>query len=299
MAESLVAEKYADWDRALRPPVPLPPAGSCDCQVHIYGDPARYPRQWQISHELPVGGIEDLKRLHAALGIARAVLVHPGPYETDYRLLIDSLEALADKSRYRGVVVVKDSVPDATLARLSELGVCAARFHVAKRYPAYDRAELLRSIARVREIGWHVRLHMDPADLVEHAEILRDIRDVPIAVDHFGSLDFRDGLDQPAFRFLLERLRHENWWMMVANGNRYSKQQDGWDDAIPFARAYIAAAPDRIIWASDWPHPRWPKGKRMVNDAESLELLYRYVENDAGYLKKILVDNPARLHGFA
>jgi len=299
MAESLVTEKYADWDRALRPHVPLPPRGSCDCQVHIYGDAARYPRQWQISHELPVAGIADLKRLHAALGIARAVLVHPGPYETDYRLLIDSLEGLADRSRYRGVVVVKDSVPDAMLARLSALGVCAARFHVAKRYPAYDRAELVRTIARVREIGWHVRLHFDPADLVEHAEILRDIRDVPVAIDHFGSLDFRDGLDQPAFRFLLDRMRHENWWMMIANGNRYSRQQDGWDDAIPFARAYIAAAPDRIIWASDWPHPRWPRAKRMVNDAESLELLYRYVENDSGLLKKILVDNPARLHGFA
>lgn len=300
MAEALAPEKYADWDRALRAPVPPPPKGSCDCQVHIYGDPARYPRQWQISHELPVGGVADLQALHAALGIERAVLVHPGPYDTDYRLLVDSLTTLGDKDRYRGVVQVKDAVPDSTLAELSSLGVCAARFHVAKRYPHYDPAELLRSVARVREIGWHVRLHFDPPDLVEHAELLRGIANIPIAVDHFGSLDYRLGLDQPAFRFLLDRMRHDgNWWMMVANGNRYSKMQDCWDDAIPFARAYIEAAPDRVIWASDWPHPRWPRGKRMVNDAESLELLYRYVDNDEALLRKILVENPARLHGFA
>jgi 2-pyrone-4,6-dicarboxylate lactonase len=183
MAESLVIERYADWDRALRAPVPRPPSGATDCQLHIYGDPERYPRQWQISHALPVADIADLRRLQATLGVDRAVLVHPGPYETDYALLIDSLKSLGDRSRYRGVVVVKDSVSDATLADLAALGVCAARFHVAKRYPAYDRAELVRTIGRVREIGWHVRLHFDPADLVEHAGLLRDIRDIPVAVD--------------------------------------------------------------------------------------------------------------------
>jgi 2-pyrone-4,6-dicarboxylate lactonase len=72
----------------------------------------------------------------------------------------------------------------------------------------------------------------------------------------------------------------------------------GWDDAVPFGRAYIEAAPDRIIWATDWPHVRWRKA-RMMNDAEEVELLYRYVDHDRALIQKILVDNPARLHGFA
>jgi len=71
----------------------------------------------------------------------------------------------------------------------------------------------------------------------------------------------------------------------------------GWDDAIPLAQQFIAAAPDRIIWGTDWPHVQWRK-QRMMNDAEEVELLYRYVDNDCGLLQKILVDNPARLHGF-
>jgi predicted TIM-barrel fold metal-dependent hydrolase len=52
-----------------------------------------------------------------------------------------------------------------------------------------------------------------------------------------------------------------------------------------------------MIWATDWPHVNWRK-RRMMNDAETLELLYRYVDDDKTLLQKILVDNPARLHGF-
>jgi predicted TIM-barrel fold metal-dependent hydrolase len=85
--------------------------------------------------------------------------------------------------------------------------------------------------------------------------------------------------------------------MMVSNGNRTSALESGWDDAVPFGRAYIEAAPDRIIWATDWPHVRWRK-RRMMNDAEEVELLYRYVDYDAAMIRRILVDNPARLHGF-
>jgi predicted TIM-barrel fold metal-dependent hydrolase len=72
---------------------------------------------------------------------------------------------------------------------------------------------------------------------------------------------------------------------------------DDWDDAVPFGQAYVEAAPDRLIWGSDWPHVRWRKS-RMPNDAELVELLYRYVDHDACLIDKILVQNPARLHGF-
>ena len=120
---------------------------------------------------------------------------------------------------------------------------------------------------------------------------------IPISIDHMGRVDFSLGLDQPAVRWILRMLERDNWWMMVSNGNRTSAFDSGWDDAVPFGRAYLGAAPDRTIWATDWPHVRWRK-KRMMNDAEEVELLYRYADYDAALLRKVLVDNPARLHGF-
>lgn len=86
--------------------------------------------------------------------------------------------------------------------------------------------------------------------------------------------------------------------MMLSNGARLSRMTDDWNDAVPFGRAFVEAAPDSMIWGSDWPHVRWRKS-RMPNDAELVELMYRYVDHDAGLIQKILVDNPARLHGFS
>jgi predicted TIM-barrel fold metal-dependent hydrolase len=84
---------------------------------------------------------------------------------------------------------------------------------------------------------------------------------------------------------------------MLSNGSRLSSMNDGWDDAVPFGEAFVEAAPDRLIWGSDWPHVRWRK-PRMPNDGELVELLYRYVRNDQSLIQKVLVENPARLHGF-
>jgi predicted TIM-barrel fold metal-dependent hydrolase len=157
-------------------------------------------------------------------------------------------------------------------------------------------AEVRRSMARLRELGWHARLHVNGEDLLANSTLLRSIKDVPMMIDHFGHVGFEGGMDRPVIRWVLDTLKQENWWMMISNGNRDSKMDTGWDDAVPYGKALIEAAPDRIVWGSDWPHPQWTK--RMMNDAEEVELLYRYVDNDAELLQKILVDNPARLHGF-
>ena len=118
-----------------------------------------------------------------------------------------------------------------------------------------------------------------------------------MVIDHLGHVDLERGLDDPVTRWIIDMLRCDNWWVMVSNGNRDSRMDSGWDDAVPVGRAYIEAAPERIIWATDWPHPQWKK--RMMNDAETVELLYRYVDGDVGLLRRVLVDNPVRLHGFA
>jgi 2-pyrone-4,6-dicarboxylate lactonase len=293
----MAKERFPDWDRNPRAPVPPPPPHSCDCQVHVYGDPAKYPPHLSIGHELPEATFADAQRVLRVLGFDRAVLVHPGPYHTDYRLLVDTLTGLTDRSNYRGVVVVDETVPDRTLERLAELGVCGGRFHISARYGFYPKEKFLRVVARLRALNWHVRLHMDGPDFLEYADVLASIKDVPMVIDHMGRVDFSLGLGQPAVRWILKMLSTDNWWMMVSNGNRVSAMDSGWDDAVPFGKAFIAAAPDRTIWATDWPHVRWRK-KRMMNDAEEVELLYRYVDNDPALLKKILVQNPSRLHGF-
>jgi 2-pyrone-4,6-dicarboxylate lactonase len=280
-------------------PVPPPPQGSCDCQFHIYGDPAKYPPGAAATYPPIDASFEDAVAMHRGLGFERGVIVHSSVYGSDHRLLLDTLENLdlATRKRYRATSIIDDSVSDKELERLNAAGVCAARLNIAKMFgvtPTKSAAQ--RTIDRIREFGWHVRLHVRGNDLLEFSDVLKSVEGINMVIDHMGHVDLSKGVDQPVCRWILDMLRRDNWWMMVSNGNRDSSMEAGWDDAVPVGRAYVAAAPERIIWATDWPHPMW--SKRMMNDAEEVELLYRYVDNDRALLQKILVDNPVRLHGF-
>jgi predicted TIM-barrel fold metal-dependent hydrolase len=292
--------EFPSWVRDTRAPVPLPPEKSCDCQFHIYGDPAKYPPKKDAFYQPPQATFDDMRDVLKALGIERGVIVHAMPYGTDHRLLIDTLSALtpSERANFRATCIIKDDVADATLDELDRLGVCAARFNVGRRYEGVQsRAAILRAIDRARALGWHARLHVAGDDIEADSQFLDSITNITCVVDHMGHLHFERGLDQLPCRWLVNKLKHGGWWMMLSNGNRDSRMESGYDDAIPFAQRFIAAAPDRMIWGTDWPHVNWRK-QRMMNDAETVELLYRYVDNDRALLQKILVDNPARLHGF-
>ena len=233
------------------------------------------------------------------MAFTRGVIVHSSIYGSDHRLLLDTLEQASPdvRRRYRATSIIDDSVSDRELERLNAAGVCAARLNIAKMFGVTpSKSATQRTIDRIRELGWHVRVHVRGDDLLEFSDVLKGVRDIPMVIDHMGHVDLSKGLDNPVCQWILEILKRDNWWMMVSNGNRDSKMESGWDDAVPVGRAYVEVAPDRIIWSTDWPHPMW--SKRMMNDAEEVELLYRYVDNDPSLLQRILVDNPVRLHRF-
>ncbi len=290
--------EFPSWVRETRAPVPLPPPGSCDCQVHLFADPELYPTVANPPFAPPDATFADLKQVERVLGFQRVVFVHSTVYGTDHSLVLDMLEGMADRSNYRAIARIDDTVSDAMLERLDAAGFRGIRFSFQPHLPKPASWNVvMRAADRVRGLGWHLRLHVGRDVVVDYADELRSLRNIPVVLDHLGYVDMARGADQPAVRWMVEQLREPNWWVMVSNGNRLSAMESGWDDAVPVARAFIAAAPERIIWGSDWPHVQWRKA-RMMNDAEAVELLYRYVDNDPALLRKILVDNPARLHGF-
>ena len=68
-----------------------------------------------------------------------------------------------------------------------------------------------------------------------------------------------------------------------------------WPEVVPLARALIGASPDRMLWATDWPHPN--KFVEQPNDADLLEQLESWAP-DEEMRRRILVDNPTALYGF-
>jgi 2-pyrone-4,6-dicarboxylate lactonase len=277
------------------PPAETLPAGSTDCQIHIFGDPQRYPvRHANPLYPTPPETIVEAQALHARLGFDRCVIVGATIYATDNALIRDVLETLP-KDRYRGIAVIDDSVTDAELERLDAAGVCAARFNFAKRLglaPSLD--EFRRSVARITELGWFAKVFTVEDQILELAAEF-DALKIPLVLDHMGRLDFTRGTDQPACRLIVDRLKHSNWWIMLSNGDRSSGADAPWDNAPPFGRLFYDAAPERCVWGSDWPHVHYPRA--IPPDAELVGLLRRYVPDDAAF-KGVLVDNPARLFGF-
>jgi predicted TIM-barrel fold metal-dependent hydrolase len=285
-------ENFNPYERNTREPRERAPAGACDCHFHVFGDPARYPPTATGSYKPPAATIDDLERMHGKLGVERGVICQPTIYGTDHSLLIDLLNS---HKTYRGTAVIDDSVSDSELERMNAAGVRGARFNFSAFLNMVPDTEgFKRAIARVAPLGWHIKIHGDYGEIIEHVPYLRRL-EMPIVIDHLGRIDVAKGADQPGFKLALELLREPNWWMLLCNNDRFSQQPYPWQDTIVYARAFVEAAPDRVIWATDWPHVRYVK--KMPNDADLFDLLFSYVP-DAVTRKKILVDNPARLYGF-
>lgn len=281
--------------RYSRAPLPFPPPGSCDCQVHAFSaDLAGYPPRPDRKYDPPAATLEALRCMHAALGIERCVIVQPTVYATDHRLLLDTL---ARHDNCRGVAIVDDTVPDAQLAVLHEAGVRGARFNLGgPLHSVKGRDEFDRTIERIRQLGWHAKISASGESLCEYEPWLRDLT-IPAVLDHFAGCNPAAGPGNAGHQLALALLRQPNWWLMLSNGDRRSAAGAPWGDLIPYARAFIDAAPSRVIWGTDWPHLLY-HSETLPDDADLLEFLYRCAGEEMA-IRQILVDNPAQLYGFA
>lgn len=274
-------------------PVPPLPEGACDCQIHVFGNPNIYPPRPGSAY-LPFvdATIDAALQMHRTLGFSRGVVVQSTVHGADHRILYDALSAAGP--HYRGVAIVTDDIDDRELQRLHDAGVRGARFNFWKQLNiAPTPAEFRRAISRISSLGWIAKIHSAGDEWLELFDLLDEV-DVPIVVDHFGHLDVSRGIEQPIARHFMSRIQNENWWIMLSNGDRYSAYESKWPDSGSFLKAIIEAAPDRIIWSSDWPHVQYTKP--MPTDTQLVELLYDATP-DASTLKKVLVDNPTSLFG--
>lgn len=287
-------EQFPKFRADTRKPNAPPPPKSCDCQVHVFGDPEKYPLRRGGAYPPPSDAtMTEALRMHRTLGLERGVVVQATVHGTNHGILYD---ALAEGGQnYRGIAIVDDSVSDQELRRMQEAGVRGARFNFWKQLNIAPTPEgFLRSLDRIKEVGWHAKVHSAGDEWLELKGLLAKA-EIPVVIDHMGHPELRKGLNQPAIQMLLGLLRNENWWVMISNADRVSAEENGWSDALPLAQKLIESAPDRAIWCTDWPHVQYRK--RMPNDAELLEFLYAAAP-DPAHRRKVLVDNPARLFGF-
>ena len=276
----------------MRKPAFVLPRGACDTHVHIWGPFDRFPVAKGAPYTPPERTRDDLVVLHERLGVDRAVIVQTTVYKSDNRAMLDGIARSG--GRWRGVALIDEHFTDADFLSLHEGGVRGVRFGFVKHLGGVpDLALVRRTAARIAPMGWHLVLHLDAGNIPEFIDFFGELS-LPVVVDHMGRVPVRDGLDQPPFRILLDLLKRPNWWVKVSGAERISETGPPFADAIPFAQRLIEAAPGRVLWGTDWPHPnvRWEP-----DEADLVDLLPSFA--GAAALHKVLVDNPARLYGFS
>jgi len=275
-----------------KPRLVLPPL-ACDSHFHVFGPHRKFPFAPERTFTPADAPKEDLFRLHALLGFERGVFVQPTCHGSDHAALLDLLAA--GNGRYRGVALLKPSTKPAEIERLDAAGVRGVRLHfyfphLGKPMPPED---MRRVIELVAPDGWHIALHLGGDGIFEQYEFITSI-EAPVVIDHIGRIDVGAGLNGKAFAVLRRLLDRGNIWVKLSGTDRIAKQAYPYADAVPFARALAAHAPERVVWGTDWPHPNH---KAVPNDGELVDLIAE-IAPDARTRQLMLVENPARLFGF-
>jgi predicted TIM-barrel fold metal-dependent hydrolase len=288
------------------PAEPLPP-GAADCHMHVFGPQQRFPLAAQRSYNVADAPLAAHERMKRQVGLERTVFVQASGYSTDNRAMLAALAELGPRGR--GVAVVDAETPARELERLHAAGVRGMRLNLQTlpgRY-AGDRAALVERFARlIAPLDWHLQIFCDPTTLLALERAL--VRSpVDTVIDHMGLPDARAGVEQPGFQVVLRLLASGRVWVKLAGADRITRHTGRLRDAVPFLRALARAAPERLVWGSDWPNIGFHAGAQVRADevlpfreldaGELLDVLAEAVP-DAGTRATILSRNPEKLYDF-
>jgi predicted TIM-barrel fold metal-dependent hydrolase len=296
--------------RAAQPATPVDfdvPALACDCHTHIHGDVEKFPFFAGRVYTPEPASPEEMAALHKALHIERVVIVTPSVYGTDNSSTLFGMKARGATAR--GVAVIDDKTTEAQLDAMQADGFRGSRINLATggvSDPNVGRARFTAAVERMKARGWHVQLYTT-LPMISAIKELVLASPVPAVFDHFGGLEASLGLEQPGFSDLVALVKSGKAYVKISGAYRSSNLAPDYQDMVPYARALIAANPDRIVWGTDWPHPDSSpvEGRKptdiapfyQIEDGRLLNQLPVWAP-DAEVRKKILVDNPARLYGF-
>lgn len=278
-----------------RPRLALP-RGSVDTHVHVF-EPG-YPMSPARGYTPPPSTLADLEHLHATLGIERVVFTQPSVYGIDNSAILDAASALNRKTpnRARSVVALDMRFSEKDLERLEAAGARGVRLNLDnKGGMPITLGEIPELAARMKPFGWHLEFLFPGKDIVELMPVFSALT-VPMSIAHFAYQPASAGVKAPGFQALLELARRGNTWIKISGANRVSRGDlPPYDDCKPLAEALVAAAPERVMWGTDWPHPN--KYVANPNDADLVDALGDWITDEA-MRRRILVDNPAAFYRF-
>ena len=270
-----------------------PPPGAIDTHAHIYGPFDRFPLAHARGYTPPDCRFETYCALLEALGIERAVIVQGSANGLNHEATLDAVAR--SKGRFRGIAIVRPETAEADIDAMAGRGICGLRLS-AQVKDGFAPDYFARRVAKAKELGWLVQIHLRTVDEFLDISPLLEDADVNLLIDHLGRPHSGQGVTCPGFQRLLAQLRDsDNLWVKICSWYRLSDAGAPYEDMRPCVEALIDTRCDRLVWGTNWPHPNITMP--MPNDGFLLDQLMRWA-GDAALHRRILCDNPARLFGF-
>jgi predicted TIM-barrel fold metal-dependent hydrolase len=270
----------------------VPKITAIDTHAHIFkrGLKLAAVRRYVPDYDAP---LETYLSTLDANGISHGVLVQPSFLGTDNSFLLEALQK--QPGRLRGIAVVEPNASKAELVNLDKAGFAGIRLNlVGLPVPDFKSATWLSLLRMVADLGWQVELHRAAADLPPIVEALLKTG-VNVVIDHFGLPDKKLGVNDPAWRALLESASSRRVWLKLSG--MYRLTPDGTAEsmtraAIPFLKNSFGL--ERLMWGSDWPHTQFEK---VVNYSKVRAHLDMWLP-DQSERQVVLVTTPAKLFRF-
>ena len=268
------------------------PANATDCHMHIY-DPARFPMPPSQRVAPTHAAVPEYRLLQRRIGTTRVVIVQPRNYATDNRVTVDAIARLGPNAR--GVAVLHPTVSDAELKRLQDAGIRGIRFSLGDPATAVVGPDMIEPLAkRIADLGWHVQFNVEGEQIVALADVLRRLP-TPMVFDHLAHPTLPAGIEHASHAIVRGLIDRGRTWVKLSGAYSNSTIGSPYPEATKIAQAFVRAAPERLVWGSDWPHPGVLTNK--PNDALLFDLLMEWAPNVATR-NRILVQNPETLYGF-
>jgi 2-pyrone-4,6-dicarboxylate lactonase len=282
-------------DPAPKSPANAIPRGACDAHMHICGPESRYTYSAERIYTPPDALLPSYLHLMERLRLERVVFVQPSVYGTDNTAMLDAMRECPHDCR--GIAVVTADIGEPELEALHAAGIRGVRLNIVDTQsaePILPQREIVNLAAKIAALGWHLELLAHVDDFPSLASLLRGLP-VDVVFGHLGYCRRGASVDALGFQALLRLLETGRCWVKLTGPYRLTDVELPYSPVAAFAEALLRAAPERLVWGSDWPHVML-RGA-MPNDAELLDLLYEWT-GSADAAQRILVDNAAALYDF-
>lgn len=280
--------------------------GGCDTHVHVIGDAHTYPMVDARQYTPGPAPVSALQTHLQHQGLNRAVIIQPSVYGTDNQCMLDALHAMQGKAR--GVAVLDSAAPMAVLQAMDRQGVRGIRLNLESS-GAHDvalNAALLHDslqtwAPRLADLGWHIQVYAPLAVTVACAPLIKELA-VPVVLDHFAL--WADPSCTSLESTTLLRLLEQGKIYIKLSASYRSPIQDA-SALLALSQRLLATRPDRLLWASDWPHTNREPGKsphevsryRAISAESLLHERMQWLPNTE-VQQQVLVENPNQLYRF-